>query len=80
MGNVIELNSSNKVDEEKEGYLLDDDGFISSVYTENIAVEKVSDHVMITTKPNAEITVDEMNTFCIMWLCIFKPEVIKEDD
>ena len=79
MTKVIEFPIANK-DNEKEGYLLDDNGNISSVYTANISGDAIGDHAMISTKPGAEITVNEMNTFCIMWLCIFNPEVIKEDD
>ena len=83
MGEVVELIQP----DDGRGYVMYNDiNEISGVYTNNIAAmiqhgytylgskgEEGVDDALLTTK-------EELNTFCIMWLAIFNPDVLKEDE
>ena len=83
MGEVVELIQP----DDGRGYVMDNDtNEISGVYTNNIAAmiqhgntylgskgEEGVDDALLTTK-------EALNTFCIMWLAIFNPDVLKEDE
>jgi len=87
MGNVIHANFDQSDD--GTGYLLEDvEGGkkkITGVYVGDISAASDGDNIMIGAKVEQGIdhpvflTMEEMNQFCIMWLCIFNPEVIAED-
>ena len=76
MSNIVDFKTP-----EKSGYITNNEGEIVGVYTENIQSNKsYDDYVFLNYCDRSEITVDEMNTFCIMWLCIHSPNCIKEDE
>lgn len=85
MKNVIQANFGNT--EDKSGYLIDDrDKSISGVYNGDIAAMTLEDgNVVIGTKSSDGIdnttfaSMKDMNQFCLMWLLIFDPSVIKEE-
>ena len=80
MNNVIEL----KPKEDNRGYLMTDKK-VTGVYVENIAAMIEFDNVYLGTKGDDEIndalltSMKDINEFCLMWLLIFDPDVIKED-
>ena len=80
MSNVIEF----KPQEDNAGYLITDKK-ITGVYVENVAAMVEYDNVYLGTK--GEDGIDDalltkkkdLNEFCLMWLLIFNPDVIKDD-
>ena len=79
--NVIEVDFKN---EEDEGYLLQGDR-VNGIHVKSLTAVSQSGYVAIGGKGDGEIThpqflsMDEMNRFCLMWLCIFDESVIKEE-
>ena len=79
MNNVIEL----KPKDDGTGYILNDRK-VEGVYVNNIAAKVDYDNVYLGTK--AEDGIDDalltnkkdLNEFCLMWLLMFNPDVIKE--
>jgi len=82
MGEVVELIQP----DDGCGYVMDGDNKITGIYTKNIAAmvehgntylgakgEDGVDDALLTTK-------QELTDFCIMWLAIFNPDVLKEDE
>ena len=63
-----------------------DENKITGVYVENIAAMTDYDNVYLGTKSDDGVddalltTKEELNDFCIMWLAIFKPDVMKNDE
>jgi hypothetical protein len=80
MSNVIEL----KPKEDGTGYLMDDNKKITGVYSGNIGAFTDYDNVYVGAKTEDGLddtvltNVKDMNEFCLMWLLIFNPDVIKE--
>jgi len=87
MNNVIYANFAQ---EEDSGYTMDDldngQKRVTGVYVGDIAAIKDGNEVYLGEKVEQGISypvvtdIDKMNQFCIMWLCIFQPEVIVEDE
>jgi len=87
MNNVIHADFGQ--DHDNSGYLIGEcsDGRkkVTGVYVDDIAAFVEGDVVYMGAKVEQGIdnpvltTMKEMNEFCIMWLCIFQPEVIIED-
>lgn len=85
MTNLIQADFGNS--EDKSGYLIDDrDKSVSGVYNGDIAAMKLEDGgVVIGTKSADGIeqatfaSMKDMNQFCLMWLLIFDPSVIREE-
>jgi hypothetical protein len=79
--NVINVDFKNESD---EGYLLQGER-VNGIHVKSLTAVSQSGYIAIGGKGDGEIThpqilsMDEMNRFCVMWLCIFNPEVIKED-
>jgi hypothetical protein len=91
MSNVIEVDFLQNCDD-GTGYVTDKAGngkiIIEGVYVADICAcleSSGSDAAHIGAKSENGIdypvrtSVEELNRFCIMWLCIFDPESIKED-
>lgn len=86
MNNIIETNFGH--DKQNIGYLIHNKNkAIYGVYCGDIAAMKLKDgNIVIGTKNDDSIekatfaSMDQMNQFCIMWLSIFDPDVIKYDD
>lgn len=86
MSNVIKANFG--PEKEKSGYLMDNrDNGVDGVFCGDIAAMKLADgSVVIGTKNDDSIeeatlvSMDEMNKFCLMWLCIFSPGVVQFDE
>ena len=81
MGEVIQ---GKFLPDDNSGYLIDGDK-VTGVYMGDLAANtEVGGHeVCVFDKSTDTVTaildVEEMNRFCLMWLCIFDPDVIKED-
>jgi hypothetical protein len=79
MNNVIEL----KPKDDGTGYILNDRA-VEGVYVNNIAAKVDYDNVYLGTKGEDGIddalltNKKDLNQFCLMWLLMFNPEVIKE--
>ena len=89
MSNIIKANFG--PDEEKSGYLMEDGSnglkVITGVYCGDIAAMKLADGSVVNGTKNDDsieqatlVSMDEMNKFCLMWLCIFDPSVVKFDE
>ena len=84
MDNVIHANFNKE--EDNSGYTLTEDNKVTGIYVGDLAAIKEGDKVYLGEKIEQGIcypvvtTLEEMNQFCIMWLCIFQPEVIVEDE
>jgi len=80
MTNVIEL----KPEDDGTGYAVTD-GKITGVYVDVIAAQVEHDNVYLGAKFDDGIgdpvltNVKDLNKFCLMWLLIFDPDVIKEE-
>lgn len=78
MDNVVDLFTGDS------GYFIDDDKVhgvyhmgLQCVESEGVAVIRdKSDPFM---KNQVEMSVEDMNRFCIMWLCIYNPESISSN-
>ena len=83
MGDVIKVNFGS---DDETGYLFDESDNITGIYARDIVAGKTEDGVYIgkhkdhTVEDAAFLTLDEMNRFCVMWLCIFQPESVRFDD
>lgn len=87
MDNVIHADFNQEKD--NSGYTMTDadngQKRVTGVYVGDLAAIKEGDEVYLGEKIEQGIsypvvtTIEEMNQFCIMWLCIFQPEVIVED-
>jgi len=88
MGEVIKLNFKKSTD--KSGYLMDGSK-IDGIYQGNLAacvdrsrreavchIGNCGGEEMYMHNP-VELSIKELNEFCIMWLLIFDPDVIKVD-
>lgn len=64
-------------------YKYDGDANLVGVYTASLKAEQCKDGDSATlTLPNVggeqKTTVEDINEFCLLWLCIFDPDVISE--
>jgi len=70
---------------DRTGYIIEDKEKINGVYVDGLCAAVWDDTVCVGGKGNREITYpvmlskSDMSEFCIMWLGIFNPEVLKED-
>jgi len=84
MGDVIEVNFTDI--KEDSGYIMDGESVRGVYKGDVIAVKKDDDTCMLGFRSIGgvvdpiELTIEELNEFCLMWLLIFNPSVIKEDD
>lgn len=83
MGEVVEFLQ----EEDGSGYLTSDNcKTITGVYVNNIAAMVDNGNVYLGTKADDGIddalltNFEDMNQFCLMWLLINDPDVIKEED
>lgn len=80
MGDIIQL----KPEEDGTGYLINDKT-VEGVYVNNVAAMVDYDNVYLGTKGDDGIddpiltNKEDLNEFCLMWLLMFNPSVIKED-
>ena len=81
MDNVIHVNFTGDDD---CGYLISNEGKVDGVYCGGLGGVNDGETVYIGTKNDdgiaypTEMTIDEINEFCLMWLLIFNPDVIVE--
>lgn len=81
MADIIELHP----EETGTGYLLNENNEIEGVYAGSIAAMVDYDNVYLGAKADDGIdeavltSIEDLNEFCLMWLLIYDPEVIKED-
>lgn len=81
MGEVVELNPES----DSTGYLITGKT-VDGVYVNNIAAMVNYDNVYLGTKGDDGIddalltNKKDLNEFCLMWLLMFNPEVIKESE
>ena len=76
MGKIVHLdfNKKDKDEDDKSGYILNGRK-VDGVYNGNLAAMTEYGNVYIGTKAAKEIlditflSLDEMNQFCLMWLC-----------
>jgi len=73
--------------DDNRGYLMDDiTKKITGVYVENVAAMVQYENVYLGTKGDGQIddalltNKKDLNDFCLMWLAIFNPEVLKYDE
>ena len=72
--------------DDRNGYIIEDKEKINGVYVEGLCASAWEDDVFVGGKGNREITYPvtlskaDMNQFCLMWLGIFNPGVLKEDE
>jgi len=84
MGEVIKLNF--KDTKEYSGYIIDDKGKIKGVYNSDLVARYNGDTCHIGYRAidginyPVEISLKDLNQFCIMWLAIFDPEVLNVDE
>ena len=88
MGEVINHDFLNT--DENIGYITNDQDpkniKIEGVYVDGLSAMVKNKEVFIGAKGIDKIlnptslSLQEMNRFCVMWLCIFDPDVIKEDE
>ena len=72
---------------DNSGYMLSGRK-VTGVYMGDLAAEKEvfssGEQANIFSKETGvqitALSIKEMNQFCLMWLCMFDPDVIKEDD
>ena len=83
MGKVIEFPEK---DDDDRGYLMTDDNDIDGIYAENVCAMVDNGNVYLGTKGDRQIddalltSKENLNRFCLMWLAIFDPDVLKEDE
>jgi len=83
MGEVIKVNFTDI--KEDSGYIMDE-GKIEGVYKGDLVAHNNKGNCYIGCRGDSEIynpiqmSVKELNEFCIMWLAIFDPEVLNMDD
>jgi len=86
MGDVIEVNFTDI--KEDEGYIINGRA-VDGVYKADIVAVRKSDSdsdCVIGLRGDSQVinpintTIDKLNEFCLMWLLIFNPSVIKEED
>jgi hypothetical protein len=71
--------------DDRSGYIISDKEKISGVYVDGLCADALGDSVFVGGKGSREITYpvtlskSDMNEFCLMWLGMFNPEVLKED-
>ena len=81
MTNVLEFPTK---DDNEAGYLIDDRK-VEGVYVNNIAAMIDNGNVYLGTKGDGGIddamltSKEDLNEFCLMWLLMFDPDVIKDD-
>lgn len=81
MSNVIHVDFNS---DDNSGYLIDDSGKVEGVYCGSLGCVNDGGAIYIGTKEDdgiahpAQMSMDEINEFCLMWLLIFNPEVIIE--
>lgn len=84
MSNVIQVNFTDT--KENSGYIMNGHA-VDGVYKSDIIAvrdQDSDDGCMLGLRGDSqvinpvELTIDELNEFCLMWLCIFNPEVIKD--
>lgn len=82
MGKVINADFTKH---DNSGYFVHE-GSISGIYCGDLAAstEDNDGKVIVFDKSDRSIvdtlSIEEMNQFCITWLCIHDPDVIKEDE
>jgi hypothetical protein len=83
MGEVVEFLQ----EEDGSGYLTEDNcKKITGVYVNNVAAMVDNGNVYLGTKADDGIddalltNLEDMDRFCIMWLGINSPDVLKEDE
>ena len=83
MGKVIDFPAK---DDDDRGYLMTDDNDINGIYAENVCAMVDNGNVYLGTTGDRQIddalltSKENLNTFCLMWLAIFNPDVLKEDE
>ena len=82
MGELIRVDFSRSDD---SGYVMDGEN-IDGIFVKDLcAVKNDVDVIMIGEKVDdgvencVQLSIEDMNTFCIMWLAINDPDVIKYD-
>jgi len=88
MSNVIKYDFTNQEDGDS-GYITDHTDTqnikIEGVYVKNISAMVDNGNVYLGTKGDDGIedalltNMEDINQFCLMWLCIFNPSVIVEE-
>ena len=85
MSNVIEVNFTAII--EDSGYVINGQE-VDGVYKGNIVAVRKSDSdsdCVIGLRGDSQVfnpidtSIDDLNEFCLMWLLIFNPDVIKEE-
>ena len=83
MGKVIEFPIK---DDDERGYLMTGDSDINGIYAENVCAMVDNNNVYLGTKGDRQIddalltSKENLNAFCVMWLAIFNPDVLKEEE
>jgi hypothetical protein len=83
MGQVIKFP---EVDDDDRGYLVTDDKEINGIYAENVCAMVDNGNVYLGTKGIDQIddalltSKKNLNDFCLRWLAIFNPDVLKYDE
>lgn len=83
MGQVVNFPEP---DEDDRGYLMADENKVNGIYAENVCAMIDNGNVYLGTKGVDQIddalltTEKNLNDFCLMWLAIFNPDVLKEDE
>ena len=78
MGDLIEVDFSK--DDCDCGYITDGEVAIKGVYVSDLCANALDDEVAVigekinNTIRGLSMPIDDLNTFCIMWLGIFDPE------
>ena len=81
MSNVIHVDFSG---DENSGYLISDGGKVDGVYCGDLGCVNDNGVVYIGAKNESgienpvQLSIDDINEFCLMWLLIFNPDVIVE--
>jgi len=81
MSSVIHVDFSG---DDSSGYFISDGGKVDGVYCGDLGCVNDNGVVYIGTKKDDQIenvtqmSLDEINDFCLMWLLIFNPDVIPE--
>lgn len=87
MGKILKVDFNN-YDDSNSGYILSKDGknsVVTGIYSSKLAACVDGNDCYVGTRDENEIvdstflSKDDMNKFCLMWLLIFNPDVIKDE-